>query len=64
MLSQPRISEDLCCHKAKMTGSSSIIHYQKDRHMLPFSLPFTITWTVNVFSTLSGLFAYFALRHM
>lgn len=37
MLSLARIPEGLSRHNARTTGSSSIIHKQKDKHMLPFS---------------------------
>lgn len=37
MLSLARIPEGLSRHNARTTGSSSIIHSQKDKHMLPFS---------------------------
>lgn len=37
MLSLARIPEGLSRHNARTTGSSSIIHNQKDKHMLPFS---------------------------
>lgn len=44
MCMQPRTSESLCCHKAKTTGSFSIIHIQNDKHMLPFSFAFLLLW--------------------
>lgn len=36
ILSLARIPEGLSRHNARTTGSSSIIHSQKDKHMLPF----------------------------
>ena len=55
MLSQSRISEELCCYKARKTGSSSIIHSQTDMHMLPFFLTFTVACVASVCYTIYGI---------